>query len=278
MEGTVSGATTLTFTPADWDTAQTVTIDGEDDDIDDGNIDYSINTGNTLSTDLKYINIVVDDVSMNNVDNDTAGFVVTPLILSTSETATSMATFTVVLTSKPATDLKNYNVIVDLVSGDTSEGTIDKATLTFDHTNWYNPQIVTVTSVEDILVDGDITYWINLTTDRTNTTDPIYKDLAKVNDPDNVSVTNTDNDAATLSIDNLSILEGDGGTTNFEFTVTHSGKEVVGDYTLSYYSQNISAKSPSDYTAVGGLLTFDGSIGQIKKINLLVNGDLALET
>ncbi|MDE5420216.1 HYR domain-containing protein, partial [Labilibaculum sp. DW002] len=277
-EGSISGSTTLTFTPADWDTAQTVTINGVDDDIDDGNIDYSIITENTSSTDPKYSNLVVDDVSLNNVDDDTAGFVVTPLTLSTSETATSTATFTVVLTSKPATDATDYNVIVDLASGDTSEGTIDKASLTFDHTNWNIAQTVTVTSVEDILVDGDITYSINLTTDRINTTDLIYKDLAKVDDPDNVSVTNTDNDAALLSINNVSQSETNSGTTNFVFTVTHSGAEVVGGYSVSYYSQNGSAKAPSDYTGNGGPVAFTGGVlNETQTITIEVNGDLALE-
>ena len=43
-EGTVS-TTTLTFTPLNWSTAQTVTVTGVDDAVDDGDLGYTIVTG-----------------------------------------------------------------------------------------------------------------------------------------------------------------------------------------------------------------------------------------
>ena len=51
-EGTVSPAT-LTFTPANWNTAQTVTVTGVDDAVDDGDIAYTIVTAPATSSDAE---------------------------------------------------------------------------------------------------------------------------------------------------------------------------------------------------------------------------------
>ena len=71
-EGTVSPSS-LTFTPANWSTEQTVTITGVDDDVDDGDVAYTIVTANASSTDPNYNNLAVDDVSVTNTDNDEPG-------------------------------------------------------------------------------------------------------------------------------------------------------------------------------------------------------------
>ena len=268
---------TLTFTPANWNNAQTVTVTGKDDEIVDGNVGYNIVTSTASSTDPNYDTMVVDDVAVVNNDNDTAGFIVTPLTLTTAEAAGpgKTATFTVVLTSKPATDAINYVVVVDVVSNDLTEGTVDLAQLTFDHTDWNIPQTITVTGVDEVLVDGDITYTIVNTVNAGSTTDANYDPL----NPDDVSVTNTDNDAAFVSINSFSQIETNSGTTDFIFTVTHSGAEVVGGYSVSFYTSNGVAKSPTDFTGAGGSVVFlTGAIGETKTITIAVNGDVAVES
>ena len=69
-EGTVS-PTALVFTPANWNTPQTVTVTGVDDDVDDGNVAYTIVT-TVSSDDPNYNGIAVADVSVTNIDNDGA--------------------------------------------------------------------------------------------------------------------------------------------------------------------------------------------------------------
>ncbi len=268
---------TVTFTTGNWDIPQTITVTGADDLFVDGNVSYTIVTSNATSSDPKYSGKVADDVTVVNNDNDSAGFVVTPLVINTSEDLTT-ATFTVVLTSQPAADGDNDNlVIVDVVSGDLTEGTVDLSQLTFNSSNWDQPQTVTVTGVDDAVVDGGITYEIQLTVDRGNTTDPVYADSGQVDDPDNVSVTNEDNDAATVSISDVTQLETNSGTTNFVFNVTQSNIEVIGSYTVSFYTQNGTAKTPTDYSANGGLVTFTGSANETQTITIVVNGDDAVE-
>ncbi|MFT5325738.1 MAG: hypothetical protein ACI8P0_003610, partial [Planctomycetaceae bacterium] len=61
----------------------------------------------------------------------------------------STDSFDVVLTLQPGSD-----VVVQVVSGDTDEATVAPASLTFTSANWDTPQPVTVTGVDDDLIDG----------------------------------------------------------------------------------------------------------------------------
>ena len=66
-EGTPS-TTVVTFTAANWNTPQTVTVTGQDDDIDDGDIDYTIVLSTTTS-DATYAVIDPTDVSVTKQQN-----------------------------------------------------------------------------------------------------------------------------------------------------------------------------------------------------------------
>ncbi len=71
-EGTVDLAS-LTFTPANWDTPQTVTVTGVDDADTDGDIEYSIFLDPVGSDDLVYANLDPAVVTVTNLDNDGSG-------------------------------------------------------------------------------------------------------------------------------------------------------------------------------------------------------------
>ena len=91
---------TLTFTTGNWNTAQTVTVTGVNDSIDDGNVNstttIAINTGSTA--DSTYDSVSSQTVTVTTADDDTAGFTVTQSGGSTSVAETgSTDTFTVVL-------------------------------------------------------------------------------------------------------------------------------------------------------------------------------------
>ncbi|MBU0649522.1 hypothetical protein KJ969_05540, partial [Patescibacteria group bacterium] len=89
--------------------------------------------------------------------------------------------FSIVLDSRPTA-----NVVINILSSDTSEGTASPSSLTFTSTNWSTPQTVTITGVDDALVDGDFTY--NIVTAAAVSTDTLYNGL----NPDDVSMINTD--------------------------------------------------------------------------------------
>ena len=68
-EGTVS-PTSLTFTVSTWSTVQTVTVTGQDDDVDDGDQSYTIMLAAAVSTDTNYSGLDPDDVAVTNTDDD----------------------------------------------------------------------------------------------------------------------------------------------------------------------------------------------------------------
>ena len=113
----------LTFTPANWNTPQTVTVTGVDDAVDDGDIAYTIVTGAGHEHRPGYNGLNAADVAVTNIDNDTAGITVTPTSgLDTTE-AGGTATFTVVLDS--AADRGRHHRPDQL--SDTTEGTVAPA-------------------------------------------------------------------------------------------------------------------------------------------------------
>ncbi|MEA5604254.1 beta strand repeat-containing protein [Nostoc sp. UHCC 0252] len=65
-EGTVS-VPTVTFTAANWNTPQTITVTGVDDGIGDDNIAYQIVTSKAVSTDIKYNNLNPADIDVINI-------------------------------------------------------------------------------------------------------------------------------------------------------------------------------------------------------------------
>eukprot|EP00755_Sulcionema_specki_P029350 Sspe_Gene.17834::Locus_6365_Transcript_1_1_Confidence_1.000_Length_694::g.17834::m.17834 len=127
----------LTFSPTNFATAQTVTITGVNDDIDDGDVSFVVQTGPAVSSDASYNNFNPADVRVTNTDDDTAGITVTTGGLVTSEGG-GRVTFTVVLDSRPFGSGASI-VSIPISSQDTTEGTVTPASLTFTSGNWNTP-------------------------------------------------------------------------------------------------------------------------------------------
>ena len=209
-EGTIS-LSSLTFTTSNWDTAQTVTVTGVNDDLDDGDVAYTIVTAAAVSDDGNYSGLNASDVSVTNIDNETSVITVTPTSGLTTTEAGGTATFTIVLTSQPTAD-----VTIDLTSSNTAEGTVTPASVNLTPANWNLPQTVTVTGVDDPQVDGNITYTI--VTAPATSTDPNYSGR----NASDVSVTNLDNDTAGITVTPTSGLTTSeaGGTATFTVVLT----------------------------------------------------------
>src|SRR5207249_2224311 len=95
-EGTVAPAS-LTFTPANWNTAQTVTVTGVDDFAVDGNVAYTFVSATATSTDGSYTRSLHDALPISNTDNDTPGITVIPTSGLTTTEGGGTATFTIAL-------------------------------------------------------------------------------------------------------------------------------------------------------------------------------------
>ena len=92
--------------------------------------------------------VAVTGASLTLTDDDTAGLEVSPAPSSTSRLRTTesggTAAFTVKLSSEPTRD-----VVLDVASSDTTEGTVSASSLTFTASDWSTAQTVTLTGVDD---------------------------------------------------------------------------------------------------------------------------------
>lgn len=180
-EGVVSPVS-LTFTPINWNAPQTVTITGVDDPDLDGSITYRVLTAPAVSADPEYDGVDGPDATVVNGDDETPGVSFMPDVGLRTTEAGGTAQLEVTLDAPPTDD-----VVLDLSSGDPGEGTVAPARLTFTSLDWNAPQVVTLTGVDDDLLDGDQT-WLVVTAPLTST-DPRYggqdpPDLSVVNDDD----------------------------------------------------------------------------------------------
>ncbi|MFQ5470054.1 MAG: Calx-beta domain-containing protein [Gammaproteobacteria bacterium] len=173
-----------------WNTPQTLTVTGQNDFFDDGDVNYSV-TLTASTTDPFYSAVVMPTIRLVNLDDaDTVGVTINPVSgLTTSETGTT-ASFTVRLDSEPFD-----TVTIDLVSSDTTEGNVTtpvSGQLTFLPGNWNVDQTVTITGVDDVSFDGNVAY--SIITTSSSAGDPAYDNLA-VSD---VSLINTDDDTVSV--------------------------------------------------------------------------------
>lgn len=197
----------LTFTPANWNSPQTVTVSGINDSVTDGNqvsiVTVSVN--DALSDNAfdalpdQLVSVTTTDVVTPN-----AGFSVSQTGGSTSvrEDGTT-DTISVVLTAQPAA-----NVVFDIAGSDIGEATVSTSTLTFTPTNWNSPQIITVTGVSDGVVDGDQTSTVTISVNDAlsdNAFDALVDQIVNVTTAD----VNVDSGKLQeISGDNLNIVPG----------------------------------------------------------------------
>jgi hypothetical protein len=240
-EGTIS-TSLLTFTGLNWDVPRTVTITGQDDDIADGNVVYTIVTAPATSADPNYDGLDAADVSVTNVDDDVAGITVSPISGPTTE-AGGTATFTVVLTSQPTA-----SVTIGLSSSDTSEGTISTNSLTFTAADWSSPQTVTVTGQDDDLADGNVVY--SIVTSPATSADPNYGGL----DPEDVLVTNVDDESVGITVSAMS-----GPTTEAAGTATFT--VVLNTAPTADVTVTLSSSDPTEGLVSPSSLTFTSATG-----------------
>ena len=170
------------------------------------------------------------------------GFTVTPTNgLNTTESG-GTDKFTVVLNYPPAAD-----VTINLASSKITEGIASPSSLTFTTNNWNIPQTVTVTGVDDSIVDGPIAYSIVLA--PAISADSAYNGLV----PPSVNAVNADNDQAGVTVTptaGLITTEG-GGSANFSVRLN---SQPAADVTIGLSSSN-----PGEGTVSPATLTFNST-------------------
>ncbi|MYI57237.1 MAG: hypothetical protein F4098_00990, partial [Acidimicrobiaceae bacterium] len=226
------GSAVLTFTPTDWATAQTVTVQAVDDHIDDpagpAGGRMAALTHAVVSDDAVYDALRVNGVLVTVVDDDTAGVTVTETQLSVAEPS-GEGSYTVRLDSQPAAD-----VVVTATSGDPATARVSvggsapggSAVLTFTPESWAVEQTVTVTGVDNDIVDASGS--------RTATIGHSVAGYGAVTSAAGVSVTvvDSDGDSASVAVSqtSVSVPESTSSTVFYTLRLTSA---PTGDVTVT---------------------------------------------
>ncbi|MGB5700212.1 beta strand repeat-containing protein, partial [Muriicola sp.] len=213
------------------------------------------------------VNATINDAQGQGTitNDDTAGVIITPTSgLVTTEDGESDI-FTITLTAQPTA-----NVIIQLSSSDTSEGTVP-ASVTILPGQWNTGVDVIVTGVDDAILDGDIAFTI--VTGNISSGDAAFNALTGASVAD-VSVTNTDDDTAAVTIADVGGLENGG-----PITVTAIlDNATPGGFTVDVSTSDGSAVAGSDYSAiVSQTLTFVGTPGEQQTFTVSPIGDTNVE-
>lgn len=234
-EALVSPAT-LTFTPANWNVAQTVTVSAINDNTATSDI-ATINLAiNDATSDDSFDSIIDKTVSVTLTNDDTAGFTTVQSGGSTGviEAGVSDA-FTVVLTAQPTSD-----VVISAISDDVTAATVSPATLTFTSVNWNVAQTLTVASPDDVdLISETPTITLAVLDGSSDNTFDSVVDQS-------VSIAVTDNDSADVLVSPSGVTVAENGGTA-QFTVV-LGAQPASDVVLTVASSASSVATVSAST------------------------------
>ncbi|MBW4512020.1 MAG: DUF4347 domain-containing protein [Scytonematopsis contorta HA4267-MV1] len=165
------------------------------------------------------INPIKNNGTVSIINDDVAGIGISFTTGLITTEAGGTASFNVKLKSQPTAD-----VTFNLNSDNTSEGIISKNSLTFNSINWNTEQIVTITGVDDTLVDGDIAY--KIVTSAAVSQDLNYNGI----NPDDISVTNINNDIISIEfniINGTNLSETFDGTAGNDRIFAFGGNDTV---------------------------------------------------
>jgi glucose/arabinose dehydrogenase len=189
------------------------------------------------------------------------------ITIAEGNSGTTNAVFTVTLSAQPgATPVTVSYATANGTAVAPGDFTSTSGSLTFTGTT--TSQTVSVPIVGDTTVEPNESFTVSLS-------NPAGATLAD----GTATGTITNDDTAplpTLSIADVSISEGNSGTTNAVFTVTLSAQPGATPVTVSYATANGTAVAPGDFTATSGSLTFTGTTTS-QTVSVPIVGDTTVE-
>jgi hypothetical protein len=267
----VQSGSSLTFTTANWNTYQTVTLAAaEDADTTNGQATIRISASGIPDKDITAI----------EGDNDTLNLVTDTDEVSVPEGGT--ASFQIKLSAQPSSDL---SVMVSRVSGDSDISVQSGSSLTFTTANWNTYQVVTLAAAEDAdTTNGKATICISAS-------EIPNKDITAIEEDNNLSGGNislslnptmgTSGNTITVSIDisnNTQQISAFGleliyNSTSFVFKGVKEGS-LTSDWSPIEGNEIDSGKIRIGGYAGGGTVISPSSDGSLVEINLQVKEDL----
>jgi glucose/arabinose dehydrogenase len=257
-------AGSLTFSGAT--TAQTVSVPIVGDTTVEPNESFTMTLSNPVGATL------LDGSATGTITNDDAAPIPTLSIgdvtIAEGNSGTTNAVITVTLSAQPgATPVTVTYATANGTAVAPGDFTVTTGSLTFSGTT--TVQTVPVPIVGDTAVEPIETFTVTLSS-------PVGATLLD----GTATGTITNDDAVplpTLAIGDVTIAEGNSGTTNAVFTVTLSAQPGASTVTVNYSTSNGTAVAPGDFTAVtNASLTFTGTTTS-RTIPIAIVGDTTVE-
>ena len=232
---TVNASRQLTFTTANWNTAQTVTIQADQDEDagdDENTLTHTASGGG-------YVNVTAD-LPVTITDDETASIVLVPASLVVEEGDATGSSYTVKLSHVPT------GMVAVTISGHSgtdlslSGTTLTSDQLTFTTANWNTVQTVTVRADQDDDPFNDVATLLHAASGGSH--DSATETLG-------VTVSDDETASIVLSPDSLTVEEGDATGSSYTVKLSHVPTGMV--------TVTISGHSGTDLSLSGTTLTND---------------------
>ena len=278
----------ISFDSSNWNTPQSINLDPIDELLVDGTVTATLGLEMDSSTDLCFVGLGSTNYDVTIFDNDIPGWDVSVVIASIQDSVlipndtTSVTTskrflvdpayvtennletaeFSIVLTSQPVND-----VYVDIINNDSTEKTLSPISLTFTNSNWNVSQTITISSVDDLLIDGSQT--TSITAKINAASDAAFLVLA----PENRSVTTIDDDLGDFILSDVNgNLREEPPINSVSFTVTLTA-QPPSDVIIDFVSADL-----SEAILINSSVTFSSSNWNIPQtVNLQSVDDIILD-
>ena len=260
MGGTdyVSTSGMITFNPGE--TSKTITVVVNGDTINETDETFFVNLSNPINA------TIADGQGSGTITNDDPlpSISINDVSIAEGNSGTTNAVFTVNLSAASGQMVTVSYGTADGTATAGSDYVATSGTLTFNPGE--TTKTITVVINGDTVPEPNETFFVNLS----NAVNATMVDAQGLG-----TVLNDDIVLPTLSINDVSLPEGNTGTTNFLFTVSLSApsSQIV---TVSYSTANGTATAGSDYVATSGTLTFNPG-ETTKTLAVVVNGDTISE-
>jgi len=233
----VAASGVLLFNPGQ--TTRTIAVKVKGDTLDEDDKRFYVNLSNANGA-------VIDDGQGVGtiVDNDPLPSLrINDVRLTEGNSGTKSFTFTVSLSAASGRTVRVNYATADGTGLAPSDYTATSGTLTF--TPGQTTKTVTVLVKGDTMNEADETFFVNLSS----------AENATIADAQGVGTIRNDDAVPSLSINDVTVTEGTGGTTDATFTVSLSGASGR-TVTVKYATANGTAVAPGDYGAASGTLVF----------------------
>lgn len=266
----------LTFTADNWNVPQDIEFTGIDDATFDGDKSVLFEVSvNPETSHPGYHSAGTESFIVKNVDNEEAAAIVEVDSESVLEKgAASTTSMHVRLKAAPV-----FRVVLFVRTNSSDELSIDRNRLTFLPGNWNVPQTISVTALDDDVLDGDQSSLISVTLDDANS-DEIFSSFEPVDqkivtvDDEASQLTLIETDGATMVAEN-----GDGDSFSLslsappETPVTFIAKDESGNVRFQPSFVTFTADNWSDLQTIGVSAIDDKSDNGDRRVMVSVNAD-----